>query len=793
MKTSLDTRTRTDAASIEADPLLQLYRWMVLSRQLDMAKADLVNRGEAFFHISGCGHEGMATLRLHLTPNDWLHLHYRDQALALATGVPPDAYLNSVLCNSGSYCQGRQMSAMLSYRPLNILSTTTSVGNSALQAVGVAIELKHRVGQPIVVCTMGDGTSQQGEVMEGIAEAARSELPVLFVVEDNGYSISTPTAGKTFYSPSRGAAEPQDLFGLPIHRLDGRDVVPCHRQLGPIIDNIRATRRAAIVVFHVERLADHSNADDERIYRSDDNRRAARETGDPIQNLALRLLGRGTPQATIEAIEESVRSEISAAVERALMVEQPRVVFDAKAELRPSLGSPAAEFRGDAGAATANVTMLEAIREVLRARLAAEPRVCLFGEDIEDPKGDVFGVTRGLSTAFPGRVLNSPLSEATIMGVSIGRALAGGRPVAFLQFTDFMPVALNQIMSELSTMHWRTAGEWNCPVIVMAACGGYRPGLGPFHSQTMESIASHLPGVDVFMPATATDAAGLLNAAFESSRPTLFLYPKVCLNDRNTTTSADVQKQLVPIGKARFVTRGDHLTIVAWGSTVQLCEKAVAAIDTVGLSVDLIDLRSISPWDREAVIESAERTGKLIVVHEDNLTCGFGAEVVATVSEAASRHVVARRVTRPDTYVPCNFPNQLEILPSFKRILTTAAELLDLDLTWTMPTSATDGMYVVEAIGASPADQAITIVEWAVTPGQRIAAGDHLAVVEADKAVTDLSAPVSGIVSKLIVAPGQSARIGVPIAEISPENKSRQARRQTTREDSGTPLLRAAA
>ena len=396
LKTSIDTRTRTDAESIEADPLLQLYRWMLLSRQLDMAKADLVNRGEAFFHISGCGHEGMATLRLHLTPNDWLHLHYRDQALALATGVPPEAYLNSVLCNSGSYCQGRQMSAMLSYRPLNILSTTTSVGNSALQAVGVAMELKHRAGRPIVVCSMGDGTSQQGEVMEAIAEAARADLPVLFVIEDNGYSISTPTAGKTFYSPSRGAAEPQDFFGLPIHRLDGRDVVPCHRQLGPIVETIRATRRAAIVVFRVERLADHSNADDERTYRSEDNRRAAQRRA--IRSKILRC---GCSAAELRK-PRSTRSkkasgaEILAAVEHSLMVEQPRVVFDAKAELRPSLGfvgrgiSRRRRNRGRPANGKSRSRCSKPMREVLRARLAAEPRVCLFGEDIEDPEGRCF-------------------------------------------------------------------------------------------------------------------------------------------------------------------------------------------------------------------------------------------------------------------------------------------------------------------------------------------------------------------------------------------------------------------
>ena len=302
--------------------------------------------------------------------------------------------------------------------------------------------------------------------------------------------------------------------------------------------------------------------------------------------------------------------------------------------------------------------------------LAADPRVCLFGEDIEDPKGDVFGVTRGLSTAFPGRVVNSPLSEATIVGASIGRALAGGRPVALLQFADFLPVTLNQIMSELSTMHWRTVGEWNCPVVVLAPCGGYRPGLGPFHSQTMESIAAHMPGIDVFMPSTASDAAGLLNAALKSPRPTLFLYPKVCLNDRNTTASADAERHFVPIGQgaACDARRSSHDHRLGQHGSALRKSRGGDCVEA-GFGVDLIDLRSISPWDREAVVESAGRTRKLLVVHEDNLTCGFGAEVVATVCESLSRRIVARRLTRPDTYMPCNFSNQLELLPSFKRIL----------------------------------------------------------------------------------------------------------------------------
>ena len=383
--------------------------------------------------------------------------------------------------------------------------------------------------------------------MEAIAEAARIDVPVLFVVEDNGFSISTPTAGKTFYSPSRGAAEPQDFYGLPIHRLDGRDVVPCHRQLGPIIETIRATRRAAIVVFRVERLADHSNSDDERTYRSEDNRRAARDGRSDPKPRAAAARPRNT--ANHDRRDRRKRSRRNSGGRRAFAdgrAAAGRVRRQSRASPEPDLVGRRISRRRRPASDMPGSRCLKPIREVLRAELAAEPRVCLFGEDIEDPKGDVFGVTRGLSTAFPGRVVNSPLSEATIVGVSIGRALAGARPVAFLQFTDFLPVTFNQIMSELSTMHWRSVGEWNCPVIVMAACGGYRPGLGPFHSQTMESIAAHLPGVDVFMPATATDAAGLLNAAFESPRPTLFLYPKVCLNDRNTTTSADVRAATCP-------------------------------------------------------------------------------------------------------------------------------------------------------------------------------------------------------------------------------------------------------
>ncbi len=428
--------------------------------------------------------------------------------------------------------------------------------------------------------------------------------------------------------------------------------------------------------------------------------------------------------------------------------------------------------------------MRNALRDVLKSRLQCDQRVQLFGEDIEDPKGDVFGVTRGLSTQFPGRVCNSPLSESTVLGVSIGRALAGERPVAFVQFADFLPLAFNQIASELGTMYWRTAGRWNAPVIVMVACGGYRPGLGPYHAQTFESILTHTPGIDVFMPSTAADAAGMLNAAFESGRPTLFLYPKTCLNDPQDKTSRDVQRQFVPIGPARRVRGGRDLTLVGWGNTVRLCSQTAATLERVGVETEVIDLRSLSPWDERTVLASAEKTAHLIVVHEDNHTCGMGAEILATVSEKARVPVAMRRVTRPDTHVPCNFANQIEILPSFKRLLTTAAELLDLELSWIAPREEEAGVTIVEAIGSSPSDESVIVVDLHIQPGQAIQRGDEIASLEATKSVFEMTSTVSGEVEEIFVEEGETVAVGQPLARIRTTD-GRQRKKPLTQERPG--------
>jgi 2-oxoisovalerate dehydrogenase E1 component len=422
--------------------------------------------------------------------------------------------------------------------------------------------------------------------------------------------------------------------------------------------------------------------------------------------------------------------------------------------------------------------MREAIRDVLKHRLAADSRVILYGQDIEDPKGDVFGVTKGLSTQFPGRVLNAPLTESTIVGVSIGQAMAGKRPVAFIQFADFLSLANNQIVSELSTIYWRTAGQWNSPVIMLAACGAYRPGLGPFHAQTNEAGMAHTPGLDVFMPSNAADAAGMLNAAFDSGRPTLILYPKSCLNDSRYATSADVDKQFVPIGPARRVRAGRDITFVAWGNTVRICEEVANAVEQVGIESEVIDLRSLSPWDERTVIASAEKTARLVVVHEDNRTCGIGAEVIATVAEKARVPVAMRRVTRPDVPIPCNFGNQLELLPSMRTVLDTAAELLDLDIDWVAKASDTAGTTPILAVGSGPADESVILVQWLVKPGDEISRGDPIATVEATKSVFDMTSSVSGTVCELLAAECETVQVGSMIARVDPDQPavSRRAR-----------------
>ena len=507
---------------MDTDQALYLYRCMVMARSIDELERAFCQRGEAFFTIGGAGHGGSAAIAPLLKPYDWLSPHYRDRALILARGVGPEDFFHALFAKDASHHRGRQLPGFFSDPELKILPMPIPVGNGALPSVGVATTLRDN-GDAIVYCGIGDGTSQQGEWMEAVAHAVRERLPVLFVVHDNHYAISTRTPGKTFFSLPH--SEATHWLGLPIHRVDGTSLEGCHESLTPIVSAIRETREPALVLLDMERLCDHSNADDQTLYR-DDKELEAVSTRDPITRLEESLRQRGVAEETLREIREGAKVEVHAAAERSQQSPDP------DPEHAPRVKRPIGLIDvpiNDAEVAPADVlTMAEAIRETLRHRLDGDPRVILFGEDIEDPKGDVFKVTKTLSTLFPGRVRNSPLSESTILGVSLGQALAGKRPVCFLQFADFFPLVFNQLYSEVASIYWRSAGRYEAPLILMVTCGGYRPGLGPFHAASMEAIAAHIPGIDVLLPSNAADAAGLLNSAFDSGRPTVFFYPKKC-------------------------------------------------------------------------------------------------------------------------------------------------------------------------------------------------------------------------------------------------------------------------
>ncbi len=764
--------------------LLTIYRAMVTARQIDKVEQELTQRGEAFFHVAGTGHEAGAALAPHLIEADWLHCHYRDKALLVARGLSIRDFFDNLFCKDHSSSRGRQMSAFFSDPDLHVLSMVTPTGNNALQAVGVAAAVKDQVERPIVMCGIGDGSTQQGEVSEAIAAAVRDQLPVLFLIEDNRWAISTQTRGRTFYSLPTGEAE--SFYGLPILRVDGRDAVTSYERFGEIVARMRETRQPCLVVQEVERLVSHTNADDERVYRSAEEIRQAAATGDPITRLENYLLAHGCASTTLAQIRRNVEQAVAAAEDASATGAEPAPQTSAKHTLPVELTHSSYEVRGDETQATLN--MSQALRGVLEHHLATDERVFLYGEDIEDPKGDVFGVTRGLSTKFAGRVCNSPLSESTIIGTSIGRALAGQRPVAFIQFADFLPLAYNQLTLELASMFWRTDGQWQAPLIVMAACGGYRPGLGPYHAQTFESVMTHTPGLDVFMPSNACDAAGMLNAAFQSERPTLILYPKAMLNDASRATSPDVAQQFVPIGSARKTRVGRDITFVAWGNTVPLCERAADDLERAGIEVEIIDLRCLSPWDEHMVVASAEKTSRLIVVHEDNHTCGFGSEVLATVAEKSRFPVSMRRIARPDTFIPCNYANQIEVMPSYQRVLTTAAGLLDFDLTWEPHAEPTEGICELMAIGSAPSDETVTLVEYLTRVGAKINKGDAVASVEAAKSVFEITASVAGEVVELVAQEGDSVAVGKPLLRIR-SDEAHVRKNAVVLEDPGEPIL----
>ncbi|GMV82966.1 MAG: hypothetical protein AMXMBFR7_41500 [Planctomycetota bacterium] len=810
-----ETQTSSPSGTVAAsDPELKrrLLQLMLATRLNDEAEQVLKRRGQGHFQMSSMGHEALAGIALAMDEGDWLHPHYRDRAIVLGRGVTHEQIFLDYYAKRDSCTGGRQMPVHFNSRRHRIVSLSSPVATNFLQAVGMAMTLKERGIPEAVVATIGDAATREGEVMEAIAQAVVDVLPVLFLIEDNRYGISTATEGRTFWTMPKSVVREPDgsawWFGCRLVEVDGLDPVAVYAAASAALARGRAGEGPTILVAKLERLGSHSSSDDQRLYRSEEDLKAA-HARDPVKRFVERCIHEKVLSAAdVEVMKGEIKEEIEAALARAKAAPDPdpaSVRDSAFAPLPDDLPNQEVGLPAPLAKRTGGQTMAQCLAQVFEQEMQRNPRVNLFGEDIEDPKGDVFSITRGLSSRFPGRVSNSPLAEATILGTAVGRAILGDVPVPCIQFVDFIGPGLNQLFNEVVTMYWRSMGQWNCPMVVMAPYGAYLPGLGAWHSQTNESIFAHIPGLHVAIPSNPGDAAGLLRYALRCNRPVLYLYPKALLHGAEETVQKPGPECLVPFGRARVVRPGRDLTLVTWGNGVAICKQAAQRAAREGVESEILDLRTIVPWDRAAVLDSVMRTGRLMVVHEDAKTCGMAGEVIAEVVQHAYDHLLAPpvRIVKTDDHNPYQFALELSILPSVEGVYRGLKELaaqshrpVDAVARISDYVAPARGMAPVPPLSAvprpqsaapeaapaapaaraagpqrvpvvipkqSPTDEDATVVRILVQPGAQVKAGDQLAEMEANKGSFEIEAPNDGTVSEIVAREGQRVRVETPL------------------------------
>ena len=696
------TQTRAErrtTAGLSRDQLVGAYRTMLLSRRLDDKEIQLKRQNKIFFQISGAGHEAVLTAAaMTLRPKyDWFFPYYRDRALCLQLGMTPAEMLYSAVGaakdpNSG----GRQMPSHWGKKELNIVSVSSPTGTQFLQAVGSAeASLRAKLvgitegfaDDEVVLVTTGEGTTSEGEFWESLNTACNLKLPVVYLVEDNGYAISVPVEVNT-----AGGSISKLVTGFPdlyIQEVDGCDLLASHETMWRAVDYSRRRKGPALVHARVIRPYSHSLSDDEILYRPPKEREADARR-DPVTAFPKWLVAEGhATDDDIRRIQAEVDAEVQAATDDALAQEQPGPEtvhlhvysqdVDPTSEQFDTEDDP--QFSGN------ETTMVDLLNACMKDEMRRDQRILVFGEDVADVsreehigkvkgKGGVFKVTWGLQKEFgSARVYNSPLAEANIVGRAIGLAVRGFKPVVEIQFFDYIWPAYMQLRDELATMRWRSNGAFSASAVVRVTYGGYIRGA-IYHSQTGASLFTHTPGLRVVCPATALDANGLLRTAVRCDDPVIFLEHKHLYRQTYNKAAYPGPNFMIPFGKAKVVREGTDVTIVTYGATVQRAFAAANQLAEQGTSAEVLDLRTLSPWDQDAVYASVKKTNRVVVVYEDSISWGYGAEIAARVADDCFAWLDApvKRVASTDTFV--GYAPRLEdaILPQVEDIKTAVEE-----------------------------------------------------------------------------------------------------------------------
>ncbi len=662
----------------QKETLLGIFKTMATSRRTDEKMLTLLRQGKSFFHIGASGHEG-AQLACAMQMNsdlDWSYPYYRDQTLVMGLGMTTEELFLSFLAKADDPGSGgRQLPQHYGQKKLNIVSQSSPTGTQFLQAVGTAMAARRTNKKALVYVSSGEGTTSQGEFHEALNWAGREKLPVLFHIEDNGFAISVPKSSQT----AEGSV--YDMVGgygnLNRFETDGTDFFESYATFKAAIESIRAGKGPAIVVSNVVRLLPHSSSDDHRKYR-DAEELSEEQKRDPIEKFRAQCEQAGIISSEeFQQILDEVLVEVDEAAEKALTAPFPERGDAATHVVDDSFVSIPSSEPTKTGS---EIVIVDAINHALHEEMRRNDAMIIYGQDVADGKGGVFTATKGLSTEFGDqRVFNSPLAEASIVGTAVGAAIAGLKPVVEIQFGDYIWTAMMQIRNEVATIRYRSNNSFSCGMVIRTPVGGYIHG-GLCHSQSIEGFFMHLPGIHIVYPSNAADAKGLLKYACRIDDPVLFLEHKGMYRQGFAKRPEPDEDYLLPFGQAAVVREGRDLTIVTYGLMVYKAIEAAKHLEkSRGVSIEVIDLRTLSPLDKVTIGQSLQKTSKALVVYEDTLTAGPGAEIAAIIAEDYFEYLdgPVLRVAAKDAPVPFNWDLEDEILPQTEDIRLAAERLLE--------------------------------------------------------------------------------------------------------------------